>query len=923
VIEPGYHAVPEYEGVTPAVEPPAEVAPPTAPPPPMPAGFEAQRAALPDQPPPGARLNQAQRRALSIPPGTGSTELDPAMMEDYRRITSKPPEQWTQADRDTIDAYTRNRDQALAEADHLARVQRLRTWQKSGERGSFSQKVPVRPEEIQPSVWTDIYQEARYHLNKVGQNFEAWKNAMVASMGDWVESHLAPIWQQITQPESPSRIMPRWDTGGTPAPPQPLPPPPPGARSWQEWEQARTAEGMDPAEIQRRRQAAMEPRIRGIVPPQPPVPISEFAYPRSAPPSQRGTAVPKPVIQETGPTSKLQEAAAALEARFGGGPRPAIPPGATEVPLTPPPPAEGALPYPSAGAPQAHETWAGTSALYDSGFRPREIMSGAFPGRESPHVGGEVGIGADQYAGRPNAPREPLARTLPVSGVLADEIWSKPVADGTIEVQRDPDTNEFVATKYFRAGKPPESVTGLGAKDLIDYLNGVRQREAPIPASQRVGRSSPGGAPESVARPIDATPATPQTPEDVRDILAQAVRESGLSRSAAPAMTADELQYVIAHGAKRAIEPPTPPPPYSPEMANLPKAADRTLQEQLRNAIRAADLPTRGGGPPMRLPEEEHPEPPERIAQAVSQITGGKPISALDPAVSRILADAVMRARTTEAPTPGPPPRPAGTSFPAPAPFAEPTAPFTVENVGTYKPIGFAEGNVQYQFTPAKTRWIDIGGGRMVPGQSTAVTHEMPLADWEHLRSTGTPVSREPPTPPKAPVLSTSGRPQREPLPTATSPKPVRERVKPAEGSAFDARETGADSWIVHLKPTADPAEAARIRELFGIEEPTAAPGMREAFGVGELPSVQGPPAPPRAPTTEPSGDTNVFITKPPRKAYEVYIGNTLMGRAPTLTLAKSRAIALAEQQAEAVNTPRPRGWPANAKSPAVRMVAK
>jgi hypothetical protein len=189
------------------------------------------------------------------------------------------------------------------------------------------------------------------------------------------------------------------------------------------------------------------------------------------------------------------------------------------------------------------------------------------------------------------------------SGRQATQSFTKPVADGQISVQRNDMTGEFTVSKTYPRGTQRMLIHGSGDAALAEAVNSLQ--ESGIPSGQTTsGRTGPGGISRFTTAPPSSTEA-PLSAEQTRDIIAEAVRQSGLATTTRNVPTVEELQSIIANAAKRATIPPT----------------EREI---------------------------ESPPPPERVAQAVRQVTGGRPQSALDQTVSRIIADAVNRARRAE-----------------------------------------------------------------------------------------------------------------------------------------------------------------------------------------------------------------------------------------------------------------------------------
>jgi hypothetical protein len=288
---------------------------------------------------------------------------------------------------------------------------------------------------------------------------------------------------------------------------------------------------MLPEEIERRANAAMEPRIQGPLQHPLPIPISELEY-HGAP-----TAIQNP-------SGKL----------------PPMPPG-VQPPEAPPSFSLMGRATPVSLSAQFHE------ALKEAGLEnPSEedlpddptvqrIKAAGFVGKERVFQRVNTKSGPDYVLNQTVLPILP-------SGQQASESWSKPVQDGTIEIHRNGTSGEFVATKRYSDGTKQTS-HGTGDKALLDYLGNVEQRELPLRQSQRISRSAAGAPPFDTSRIATATPPGAPTAAQTSDAIVEAVRN--LERSTRGAPTTAELQRIILNATMRSqAEQAMPPEERSP-----------------------------------------------------------------------------------------------------------------------------------------------------------------------------------------------------------------------------------------------------------------------------------------------------------------------------------------------------------------------
>ena len=516
--------------------------------------------------------------------------------------TAPPPEPVASAGRTEPEASAQPPEPAapvVSAAEEAAALQRIKSkfskfakdttgtqyydWKRPGEEGA----------ELGPEDFQDLYTIGKGIVRRAGESFEDWKNQFAAAISmpieqfrAFLEPHLMPIWQQVTQGARPSgaagpppgaastaaAALPpsqpqylQWDAlhGGKPAPTPPPPdvPPPPGAASWQQWLQSVQAQGMPPEEIERRAAAATEPRIQGPLVPAGRVPLSEFEY-KGAP-----TAIQNP---------------------------------SAKLPPTQPPPTAAKNPIlANVGASPSGRMQAFQQAMANSGVAPLPPEAGdaleqtGFAERQNVFTGGGSG------SGKKSLLSPVVLRDLP-TGSRASEVWTKPVQEGTIEIQRNGSSGEFTATKYYTDGTQ-HTIHGIGDDSLRDYLQGVQQRELPRRQSQQVSRSSIGAPPFDTSRIATGPPPEGMTTQQTADAVAEAVRN--LERSTRSAPTIAEIQRIIMN------------------------ATQRSQSEQAKP-------------PDKRMPI------PEKLAQGVTDITGGQ---ALDVnRITRIISDAVARRRVAE-----------------------------------------------------------------------------------------------------------------------------------------------------------------------------------------------------------------------------------------------------------------------------------
>jgi hypothetical protein len=117
-----------------------------------------------------------------------------------------------------------------------------------------------------------------------------------------------------------------------------------------------------------------------------------------------------------------------------------------------------------------------------------------------------------------------ILRRLP-SGDQASEVWVKPVADGSIEVQRQGSSGEFTATKHYSDGKSSLPLHGIGDGDLAHYMAGMQHLEMLPRDTQMANRGRTGAG-----AVVHVTPAPPAplkgapTAAEVQAIVANAAK---------------------------------------------------------------------------------------------------------------------------------------------------------------------------------------------------------------------------------------------------------------------------------------------------------------------------------------------------------------------------------------------------------------
>jgi hypothetical protein len=300
-----------------------------------------------------------------------------------------------------------------------------------------------------------------------------------------------------------------------------------------------------------------------------------------------------------------------------------------------------------------NEAISGDRALRQAGFTERVVREATAIAGSRTRLPGSV-----QYF-------PPVLEPLP-RGDMADQVMSKPVADGLIEVQRNRSTGEFEVTKHYYQNRPavsgegtegeaesnrpdlpgfslagagsvegpggvPEGISpdrgrserighGVGIPKLVDFLNRVQQAEQPLRPSQRSGA---GGAAFTSARL-----AGPETPAKEPDANTAAVMR--ILDRVRGAQDKAEIDKIIRLAEKRPVIASPKAAKQSAEAedvafkkGNLPKDVRRSLQEELASALSAVGEGARYGakGPRLVTPGDTSVSRAERMAQDVAAVT--------------------------------------------------------------------------------------------------------------------------------------------------------------------------------------------------------------------------------------------------------------------------------------------------------------
>ncbi len=658
----------------PSTQPPlAEPAPPAVPPKSPPGGLSV------GQPPPTTTesVPHQQTGAESVPPPTTGPAA-PAVAE-----SGEPP------------YITALKAQLMAKG--AAVIEELKD-----PTASFGWRPPRDPElRLGVNDFRNLYTVGRYYMQRQGASFEAWRGEMINQLGEWVDAHLRPMWDNLRGSITSATVQPGYTPeqrgvqlkeGGPIIPVTPTlldqframgPQQAQPAVAQPSASGATPAAGIGAAGVRRAPAYSAPPppyRPVAVLGPEGGSPATQFSQEAGAVASRRAAQGGTPIYPQEQlplPTEGLQahgqekamvphvpRTEPIPEAMLG--PRSDLPPGDVTAQLlrvwkqqvaqgrervalsgtgkravaepTPLPTYPELL---TPNAKPANVNYAILQDLKNTGFQPRNL--GVRLHRDAP---GERRA-RPEGGGRPplSLARETPARQL-LSGNLANEVWTKPVADGVIEVQRDSDTGEFEATKHYSdtgATSPP--IRGSSPEEMVNYLDHVRQRELPIPTSQYVSRTAEGRGPQGTPRerPPAAADESGLTPE-------QQAAERQLGPTFGRAQTEPEMQELFSNISNRATEQANAPQDaLAKEKVRKEKAAQKAkqglnlpgsvppevshdLRSQLLSAVRNRPEGISKLAPKLRTPEQTRLEQPEKNAAALSVINQAQ--------LNRIIADA-------------------------------------------------------------------------------------------------------------------------------------------------------------------------------------------------------------------------------------------------------------------------------------------